>query len=77
MKDRAEDFILIGKYALNRICQDEFFKLLEQSIGVSMNPAYTENKWFSFKTNTLSFLISHKEFTLEIAKEIERIGYKG
>ena len=76
-KTSIESFILIAKYALNRLNQDKFNELMIRAIGEHLNDGYLNSKWEAFRMNELSFLTSYKELTKEIAKEIFNTGYKG
>ena len=73
----AEEFVIIGKYVLNRVGFKEFKELMERALDMKLEDSYLNEKWGSLRTNYLNFLISYKEFTQEVINEIEKIGYRG
>ena len=71
-----KEFIIIGKYILNRLDKGHFQKLLEKAIGHGLEDNYIDEKWHMFQANNLSFIVSYPELLKEAIKEVKDINYE-
>jgi len=71
------DFVIFGKYVLNRINRDEFDKIFEDILSYQPHESYLKQKWNEFCNNQLSFLVCYKDFTEVAIEKMKEINYKG
>jgi len=74
---KVEDFIIFGKYILNRVNRDEFDKIFTKILSYEPHKSYLNLKWNEFCTNQLSFLVCYQDFTNECIKLIDKTNYNG